>query len=55
MITYSEETIFHFSCGKCTQWFSIADWDKNETQKLTCPLCGKKQRVEQCQRFEVLN
>jgi len=41
MITYTIETLYHFSCEKCKKWWSIGDpfWASYKT--MTCPHCGK--------------
>lgn len=38
MIRYSIETLYHFQCFICNQWWSIGDWDMKST--LRCPHCG---------------
>lgn len=43
MILYSLEKLYHFSCGECRKWWSIADW-LDPDQPLTCPHCGHKDR-----------
>ena len=48
---YTIEMIFHFTCGKCKHWWSIADThhkDKNVygEGKAYCPHCGKESITE---------
>ena len=49
---YSKETLYHFNCGKCDKWWSIADYhllSNNVPKKeemvpnyIICPHCGYK-------------
>ena len=40
-IKYSLELIYHFSCGSCNKWWSIADLSSNgEIKTMFCPHCG---------------
>ena len=47
---YSEELLFHFTCDKCSMWWSIAVSDKwnpaqyfkNRLHSWFCPWCGYK-------------
>jgi DNA-directed RNA polymerase subunit RPC12/RpoP len=42
---YTSETIFHFTCGECKNWWSYAGshtWHED----VTCPHCGLKNKVE---------
>lgn len=34
----SLEQLYHFRCGKCDKWWSIADYTPTET--ITCPHCA---------------
>ncbi|BDC97973.1 hypothetical protein PEPS_02540 [Persicobacter psychrovividus] len=43
---YSIEQLYHFRCGACAQWWSIADFQIVEQKKLYCPKCGHKAPVE---------
>ncbi|MEM9152261.1 MAG: hypothetical protein AAGB19_17640 [Cyanobacteria bacterium P01_F01_bin.3] len=36
----SLELLFHFSCDRCSKWWTIADFEWNQA-KVTCPHCGK--------------
>lgn len=38
MITYAIETLYHFHCDNCSEWWSIGDW--SPVQTMTCPHCG---------------
>lgn len=52
---FSKEILYHFNCGKCNKWWSIADYhlfsnnvpqDKEIVPSLiTCPHCGHKEEV----------
>ncbi len=37
---YSIEVLYHFSCGKCQNWWSIGDFQSGKNNHLTCPHCG---------------
>ena len=53
---YSKETLYHFNCGKCDKWWSIADYhllSNNVPKKeemvpnsIICPHCGHEEQVE---------
>jgi predicted RNA-binding Zn-ribbon protein involved in translation (DUF1610 family) len=43
MIVYSLKKLYHFRCGKCGGWWSIADYDGDMDASLTCPVCGERQ------------
>ena len=52
----SKETLYHFNCGKCEKWWSIADYHlfsnnvpKNEEKVpklIICPHCGHEEEVK---------
>lgn len=52
---FSKEVLYHFNCGKCDKWWSIADYYlfSNKTPKseqmvpnlIICPHCGHKEEV----------
>ena len=52
----SKEILYHFNCGKCNKWWSIADYHlfSNNVQKneetipkvITCPHCEHKEELE---------
>jgi|TARA_R110002020_G_scaffold234620_1_gene446678 DNA-directed RNA polymerase subunit RPC12/RpoP len=48
---YSKEILYHFNCGKCNKWWSIADYHlfSNDIlkNKITCPSCGHKEEVKE--------
>ena len=35
----SKETIWHFTCDKCSKWWSIASTEEWNPTKLYCPYC----------------
>jgi DNA-directed RNA polymerase subunit RPC12/RpoP len=40
---YTMEAIFHFTCGKCSQWWSYASTeviDFHISYEMNCPHCG---------------
>jgi len=41
---YTSETIFHFTCGECKNWWSYAGSYFGSI--MTCPHCGLKNKVE---------
>jgi len=51
----SKEILYHFNCGKCDKWWSIADYHflyknvPNNEEKvpilIICPHCGHKEEV----------
>lgn len=44
--TYSTETLFHFNCGICKKWWSVADFDASKKPlRITCPHCSHKSRI----------
>ena len=45
IITFTVETIHHFSCGGCKQWWSIGDAHLEAMIFMFCPRCGKDQKV----------
>ena len=52
---FSKEILYHFNCGKCNKWWSIADYhlfSNNVPKKeemvpnpITCPFCEHKEEV----------
>jgi len=54
---YSKETLYHFNCGECSKWWSIADYHffskdvpKNKEKVpnlLICPHCGYKEGIKE--------
>ena len=47
---FSKEILYHFNCGKCNKWWSIADYhlfSKNVSNLITCPYCGHKEKVKE--------
>ena len=53
----SKEVLYHFNCGKCNKWWSIADYhlfsnDAIEKEQIIpnsimCPHCGQKEEVKE--------
>ena len=46
---YTTERIFHFTCGKCSQWWSYASSDDDNfhfTYEMNCPHCGYQTTME---------
>jgi transcription elongation factor Elf1 len=41
---YSIETLYHFKCGFCNDWWAIGDWKSTGT--LVCPHCGQLAGLE---------
>jgi len=53
MIRYSKETLYHFQCGECKGWWSVADFHilPYKTETMACPHCHyvdffKKKKVK---------
>tara|TARA_Y100000310_G_C20701879_1_gene830743 strand:+ start:3008 stop:3193 length:186 start_codon:yes stop_codon:yes gene_type:complete len=45
---FNKEILYHFNCGKCNKWWSIADHHLlSKENKLICPYCGHKEEVEE--------
>ena len=44
MLKYTIETLYHYSCGMCKRWFTIADKGP-ESQFMVCPHCAERQEV----------
>lgn len=50
---YTWETLYHFNCGECSNWWSYAssetrwawnsEWKRNN---MTCPHCGYKTAIQ---------
>ena len=38
MFIFSIETLYHFNCSQCGQWWSIGDYKLNGSV-MTCPHC----------------
>ena len=53
----SKEILYHFNCGKCNKWWSIADYhllskdvpknNKKVLNLLTCPHCGHNEEIKE--------
>ena len=39
---YTKETLYHFQCESCDQWWTIGDWHRSVcfAGELSCPNCG---------------
>ena len=54
---FSKEILYHFNCGKCNKWWSIADYHlfskdvpKNKEvvpNNIICPYCGHKEEAKE--------
>ena len=45
---YTWETLFHFLCGECSNWWSYAGFiEKNDNHPVSksCPHCGYKTQI----------
>ena len=52
---FSKEILYHFNCGKCNKWWSIADYhlfSKKVPNLITCPHCGHKEKVKEIENDE---
>lgn len=36
---YSIEKLYHFRCGDCNRWWTVADWHLSRDDHITCPFC----------------
>ena len=48
---YTWETLFHFDCGECSNWWSYAGILENNEyilmqRAMTCPHCGYKTMIK---------
>ena len=45
---YTCETILHFTCGECKNWWSYASpsFSQRHITKMVCPHCGLKSKTE---------
>ena len=46
---YTWETLFHFNCGECSNWWSYAGVLENNQLRsptMTCPHCGYKTKIK---------
>ena len=46
---YTWETLFHFDCGECSNWWSYAGvLESNQLRfpTMTCPHCGYKTKIK---------
>ena len=42
----SIETLYHYSCWKCSKWWSIGDHQGRITAAITCPHCGTQAEAQ---------
>lgn len=47
---YSIETLHHFICYKCKDWWAIADWKPKPF--IYCPNCGEKAAVIEIKKMD---
>jgi len=40
--TWTDEKIYHFTCGECKNWWSYAGHFRHWKSVMTCPHCGHK-------------
>ena len=56
MHEYTWETLFHFICGECKNWWSYAGIIEKRTdgraQSMTCPHCGYKTDIKMKEGFK---
>ena len=46
---YSWEILYHFNCGDCKNWWSIATTENRyqwKQQIMTCPVCGYRTKIQ---------
>ncbi len=51
---YTWETLFHFNCGECSNWWSYAGFLEN-ISSMTCPHCGYKTKIELKEGFKEIS
>tara|TARA_R100001463_G_scaffold12745_6_gene34337 strand:- start:11901 stop:12074 length:174 start_codon:yes stop_codon:yes gene_type:complete len=52
---FSKEVLYHFNCGKCNKWWSIADYhlfSNNVPMLITCPHCGHNEEIKEVKNEE---
>ena len=50
---FSKEILYHFNCGKCDKWWTIADHHLLFKEvKITCPHCGHKEGTKEIKSNE---
>lgn len=45
-MNHTVEYIHHFTCEKCSGWWSIASHENYKPKKMWCPMCGTKQEKD---------
>ena len=46
MAKYSIEKLYHFKCDHCGAWWTVGDWQEQDSEEIHCIKCGTKQSVE---------
>lgn len=44
-LTISYEALYHYSCGHCKRWWSVADIQPTPGTTVTCPHCHAAHQV----------
>jgi len=44
---HTVEFLHHFTCEKCSGWWSIASHENYAPAKMFCPMCGHKQETDE--------
>tara|TARA_R110002020_G_scaffold249529_4_gene463463 strand:- start:3568 stop:3735 length:168 start_codon:yes stop_codon:yes gene_type:complete len=45
---FSKEILYHFNCGKCEKWWTIADHHfLSKDNLIICPHCGHKEEIKE--------
>ena len=55
---YTCETIFHFNCGDCSNWWSYAGVINNNPYRpliMICPHCGYRSKIKVKEGFKEIN
>mgnify|MGYP001379147603 FL=1 len=45
-MNHTVEYIHHFTCEKCSGWWSIATDENWKPKQMWCPMCGTKQKKD---------
>jgi len=46
----SKEILYHFQCGECTKWWTIADHHlllEDTDNWVSCPHCGQRHKIKE--------
>ena len=50
---FSKEILYHFNCGKCEKWWTIADHHfLSKSNLIICPHCGYKEKIKEIKNEE---